>query len=518
MRLATAAEMRELDRRTVEEYGIPGIVLMENAGRGLVDEVVRSWGPAAGRKFVIFCGKGNNGGDGLVIARHLHNAEAHVRAFLFSDEMKGDAGVNLAAARSMGIDMRPVSGDLAAETSAVRHADIVIDAIFGTGLTSEVGGAYRAVIDMINANAARVVSVDMPSGVDSDRGRIMGSAVHAHMTVTFGLPKRGLYLYPGSQMAGDVRVADISIPAEAVNAAPIKAGLLTAGAVSGLIPKRGPDSHKGTYGHLFILAGSAGKTGAAVMAAQAALRSGVGLVTVGVPESLNDVFEEKLTEAMTVPLPETSERSLASSGLERILEELEGKTALALGPGISTNADTARLVAELLPRVKVPALIDADGLNILAIDDEPLKKVNVPAVLTPHPGEMGRLLGVLAREVQADRPAAALDLAAEYGMHVVLKGARTLIASPDGEFRINPTGNPGMATAGTGDVLTGIIGSFMAQGLPVMDAAGLGVYLHGLAGDIAAGEKGEAGLIAGDIIDSLPKSLTALSGHKTGRG
>jgi NAD(P)H-hydrate epimerase len=311
-------------------------------------------------------------------------------------------------------------------------------------------------------------------------------------------------------MAGVVRVADISIPARALEEAPIKARLLTPGAVKGLLPARDPDSHKGAYGHLFILAGSVGKTGAAVMAAQAAMRSGAGLVTVGVPESLNAVFEEKLTEVMTVPLPETPERSLSSAGLERVLHELEGKTALALGPGISTNPDTARLVAGLLPKVKVPMLIDADGLNILAFDDAPLKKVRAPAVLTPHPGEMGRLLGVLAREVQADRPAAALDLSGQYGMPVVLKGARTLIASPSGEFHINPTGNPGMATAGTGDVLPGMIGSFMAQGLDAMDAARLGVYLHGLAGDIAALAKGQAGLIAGDIIEAVPGSITAL--------
>ncbi|MBI5191660.1 MAG: NAD(P)H-hydrate dehydratase [Nitrospirae bacterium] len=513
MRLATAAEMRELDRKTIEEYGIPGVVLMENAGRGLVDEVVRKWGAVTGKKFVIFCGKGNNGGDGLVIARHLHNMGAKVAVRIFSDDMKSDAGVNLSAAKSMGLDVKTVSEDLAAETSAVRHADIVVDAIFGTGLASAVGEPYRGVIEMVNANAQRVVSVDIPSGVDSDRGHVMGCAVHAHLTATFGLPKRGLYLYPGSQFAGEVRVVDISIPAEAVAAAPIKAGLLTAEAVSGFIPRRGPDTHKGTYGHLFILAGSVGKTGAAVLAAQAALRSGAGLVTVGVPESLNGIFEEKLTEAMTVPLPETPERSLASSGLERILEELEGKSAVAIGPGMSTNTDTAKLVESLLPRLKVPMLIDADGLNILALHDHLAGLINVPAVLTPHPGEMGRLLGVLAREVQADRPAAALDLAAEVGKHVVLKGARTLIASPDGEFWINPTGNPGMATAGTGDVLTGIISSFIAQGLSVMDAARLGVYVHGLAGDLAASDKGQSGLIAGDIIDMVPNGLTMLSGH-----
>jgi len=509
MKLALASEMRELDRRAIKEYGIPGMVLMENAGRGVVSHMLHAWGPVKGKKVVVFCGKGNNGGDGLVIARHLHNTGAKVKVFIFSDEMTGDALVNLKAARKMGLDIKKVGRDLKAETADVRHADFVVDAIFGTGLEREVGQPFLKVMDMMNADAKRVVAVDMPSGVDSDKGRIMGAAVRADMTVTFGLPKRGLYLYPGAQMAGDIRVLDISIPAEAVKEAPIMANLLTRENTAGLIKPRTADSHKGTYGHLFILAGSAGKTGAAVMAAQAAMRAGVGLVTLGVPESLNDIFEEKLTEVMTVPLPETAERSLAPEALEKILCELAGKTALALGPGISTNAGTAKLVEKLLPKVKVPMLIDADGLNILAIDETPLKKVKAPVVLTPHPGEMGRLLGVLAREVQADRPAAALDLARQFNAPVVLKGARTLVASPAGEFYINPTGNPGMATAGTGDVLTGVIGSFMAQGIDAFGAARLGVYIHGSAGDMAALEKGQQGLIASDIIEALPASLMA---------
>lgn len=510
MRLATAAEMRELDQRTIKEYGIPGIVLMENAGRGAVQAMADAWGPVAGRKYVIFCGKGNNGGDGLVMARHLANMGAEARVRLFSEEMKGDAAVNLASARKMGIDIKTVSKGLKAETSEVRHADAVIDAIFGTGLSSEAGKPYSAVIDLINANAKRVLSVDMPSGVDSDKGRIMGAAVRADVTATFGLPKRGLYMYPGAQLAGNVRVIDISIPAGAVESSAIPARLLTR-SVMRLLPERKPDSNKGAYGHLFILAGSVGKTGAGVMAAQAAARAGAGLVTVGVPESLNDIFEEKLTEEMTLPLPETAGRSLSSKAIDRILENLNGKTALAIGPGISVDPDTARLVAELLPKVKIPVLIDADGLNILSINDDPLKEAKAPVVLTPHPGEMGRLLGVLAREVQADRPKAAAELAEQYGVTVVLKGARTLIARPDGRFYVNPTGNAGMATGGTGDVLSGIIGSFMAQGLDVTDASMLGVYVHGVSGDIAACENGQAGLIAGDLVRALPESLKSVS-------
>jgi len=507
MKLATAAEMRELDRRAIEDIGIPGVVLMENAGRGVVGEMLHAWGPVRGRKYDIFCGKGNNGGDGLVIARHLHNRGATVRVWLFSEDMKGDAGVNLKAARNMGLDIKVISKGLKAESSSMRHSDAVIDAIFGTGLAKDVSGHYKKVIDAVNRDARRVLAVDIPSGVDSDKGRIMGVAVRADMTVTFGLPKRGLYLYPGAQFAGDVRVADISIPAGVIDDAPVRAGLITAEQVRGLMPKRSPEAHKGSFGHLFILAGSVGKTGAACLAAEAALRTGVGLVTLGVPEGLNPIFEEKLTEAMTVPLPQTEEGSLAPEGMDRILSELKGKSALVLGPGISTNAGTMELVAELLPKLKVPTLIDADGLNILAIDDEPLKNASAPVVLTPHPGEMSRLIGVLARDVQADRPDAAVSLAGEYGHTVVLKGARTLVALPDGTFHINPTGNAGMATAGTGDVLSGVIGSLLAQGLGTLDASMLGVYLHGHAGDIASNDRGEAGLIAGDIIESLPESM-----------
>ncbi|HLB25581.1 MAG TPA: NAD(P)H-hydrate dehydratase [Nitrospirota bacterium] len=511
MKLATAAEMRELDRAAVEDYGIPGIVLMENAGRGAVSEVVHAWGPVAGRKFVIFCGKGNNGGDGLVIARHLHNKGAKVAVRLFPDEMKGDAGTNLAIARKMDLDIKPAGHDLAAEASDIKHADVVVDAIFGTGLASDIGEPCRAVIKTINEYARKAVAVDVPSGVDSDKGRIMGAAVRADMTVTFGLPKRGLYLYPGALMAGDVRVVDIGIPAEAVGAAPIAAMLITKELVRGLLPGRPPDSHKGTFGHLFIIAGSAGKTGAAVLAAKAASRSGAGLVTVGVPESLNDIFEEKLTEEMTVPLPETKERTLSAAALDKILAHMEGKTALALGPGISTNPETARLVAELLPRVNIPMVIDADGLNILAMDETPVRETRAPAVLTPHPGEMGRLLGIPATEVQSDRPGAALALAKLLDRPVVLKGARTLVALPGGVFYINTTGNPGMACGGTGDVLTGMIGSFAAQGLSAADASLLGVYAHGLAGDIAAREKGYPGLVAGDLVEAVPAALMSLS-------
>ncbi len=507
MKLATAAEMRELDRRTIEEFGIPGIVLMENAGRAVVSALVHKWGTVNGRRCVIFCGKGNNGGDGLVVARRLHNMGAKVSVRLFSDNMKGDAGINLNTSRKMGIDIALVSTDLNEETALAVHADVVIDAIFGTGLSSEVGEPYAGVINMINSAAREVVSVDVPSGVNSDDGRVMGTAVHADMTVTFGLPKRGLYLYPGAQAAGRIKTAEIGIPQSVIDEAAIGANLLTASHVKGLLPGREPDSHKGTYGHLLIVAGSAGKTGAAVLAAHAALRSGAGLVTLAVPESLNDVFEEKLTEEMTVALPETDERSLSYAALDGLLNLLEGKTAVAIGPGISRNADTARLIREFLPKLNIPAVLDADALNILSEDETPLDSMSVPVVLTPHPGEAGRFLGVPAVKVQLDRPGSAISLAKAHNCTVVLKGARTLVASPDGTFYVNPTGNPGMATAGTGDVLTGVISSFLAQGLEARDAALLGAYAHGLAGDKASGAKGYAGLIAGDLIEALPAAI-----------
>ncbi|MHB8173508.1 MAG: NAD(P)H-hydrate dehydratase [Nitrospirota bacterium] len=511
MKLATSAEMRELDRRTIEEFGIPGIVLMENAGRAVVSAMVHKWGPVEGRRYLIFCGKGNNGGDGLVIARRLHNMGAEVSVRLFSDDMKGDAGINLNAARKIGISINPVSQDLHEETSEAAHAEAVIDAMFGTGLSTVIKDPYARVIKMINSTARKVVAVDVPSGVNSDDGRVLGTSVRAHLTVTFGLPKRGLYLFPGAQAAGVIKMAEIGIPEAAIDEAAIGANLLTSAHVRGLLPKREPDSHKGTYGHLLIIAGSAGKTGAAALAARAALRCGAGLVTLAVPESLNDIFEEKLTEEMTVPLPETNERSLSYKALDKLLALMEGKTAVAIGPGISRNADTARLVRELLPRLKVPTVLDADALNILSEDETPLDSMTVPVILTPHPGEAGRLLGVPAVEVQSDRPGAALALAKAHRCIVALKGARTLIAFQDGTFYVNPTGNPGMATAGTGDVLTGIISSFLAQGLQAAEAALLGVYAHGFAGDKAMEEKGCSGLIAGDIIEAMPSAISAIS-------
>ena len=510
MKVATAAEMRELDHRTIEEFGIPGVVLMENAGRGVVSEIADAWGPVWGRRFCIFCGKGNNGGDGLVIARHLHNMGARVSVRLFSEEMTYDAAVNLNAARACGVEITAVTHDMKAESSDVAHSDVVVDAIFGTGLAKEVGGSYREVINLINARARRVVAVDIPSGVDSDFGRIMGVAVRADMTVTFCLPKKGLYFYPGAQLAGDVRVVDISIPAAAVESARIPLSLITPESVRGLLPVRRPDANKGTFGHLLIIAGSAGKTGAGVLAARSASRSGAGLVTVAVPSSLNDIFEEKLTEEMTAPVAQTPRRTFSVAALDAVLQQLAGKAALVIGPGISTDHETMEFVNELLPRVEIPVIIDADGLNIIAIDDEVMSKVKAPVIMTPHPGEMGRLLGVQTVEVQADRESAALELARRYGVTAVLKGARTIVATPDGEVRINITGNAGMATGGTGDVLSGVIGALMAQGLGMTEAARLGVYMHGLAGDIAADEKGQAGLVAGDVVDALPSGFKLL--------
>jgi len=352
--------------------------------------------------------------------------------------------------------------------------------------------------------------VDIPSGLDSDSVQVLGACIQARLTVTFGLVKRGMLLLPGARYCGKVVLVDISLPRPAVEAEPIRDHLLEGADFFSLLPPRNPEAHKGEFGHLLVLSGSPGKTGAAAMVCEAALRVGTGLVTLGIPESLNPILEGKLTEPMTEPLPETKEKTLGLSAHNRILELQGGKTALALGPGLSTNGETVKLVQKLVRSVNLPAVIDADGLNALGGRLDLIRKSTQERILTPHPGEMGRLLGISSREVQQDRIRVARDFAQKHGVILVLKGARSLVASGQGEVFINPTGNPGMASGGMGDILTGMIRGFLAQGFPALEAAKLGVYLHGLAGDFVAHLKGQRGMAAMDLAQEAPRVLRAL--------
>jgi NAD(P)H-hydrate epimerase len=398
------------------------------------------------------------------------------------------------------------------------HSALVADAIFGTGLSKNVTGKIAEIISFINSSDAPVISVDIPSGISSDTGQIMGEAVRADYTVTFGLPKRGHLLYPGADYTGRLFIEDIGFPEELLHSEKLKAELLEKGDVSLLIPERQQYSHKGDYGHVLIIAGSRGKTGAAFMCAKACLRVGAGLVTIGVPESLLNVFQSRVTEEMTLRLPDKGDGTLSSKALEKILEFLSEKAdVLAIGPGISVTGDTKKLVKELLLKSAVPAVIDADAINSLEGNKQILKKAKSPLILTPHAGEMAKLLrqssvkdAELIAKIEKDRINTAVSYAKETGTYLVLKGVPTVIAVPEGRVFINPTGNSGMASAGTGDVLTGILSGLLGQGLSPLEASILGVYMHGLAGDIAAKSKGEHSLIASDIVDAIPEAFSFL--------
>jgi ADP-dependent NAD(P)H-hydrate dehydratase / NAD(P)H-hydrate epimerase len=509
LRIATAEQMKELDRKTIEAYGLPGIVLMENAGRGAAEVILRTFPDILRKKVAVVAGKGNNGGDGFVIARYLLNKGVAVRVFLLTDPtaLRGDAAANYSVFVRMKGEVVPMpsSRDYQKVRKDVEIFDLLVDAIFGTGLDAEITGYYREVIDHLNSLKKNVVAVDIPSGLDANTGRPLGAAVRASLTVTFGLPKVGHLISSGTGYVGDLQIVDIGIPEKAIQEEKIQTYLLQPEAIRGMISTpRKPDTHKGDYGHLLVIAGSPGKTGAAAMASEAALRTGAGLVTLAVPRSLNSILEVKLTEVMTEPVPETAKQTFSLRALEPLLRLCEGKSAVVIGPGIGTAKETQGLVLKLIQGVRLPMVIDADGLNALATDPKTLPLPNRSLVLTPHPGEMARLVGATSKAVQEDRIGVSRTLARTGRLHLVLKGHRSVIATPAGEIYINPTGNPGMASAGTGDVLTGMIGGLIAQGCGILSSLQVAVYLHGSAGDRAAVEKGERSLIATDLIEKIP--------------
>ncbi|MCX5723737.1 MAG: NAD(P)H-hydrate dehydratase [Nitrospirae bacterium] len=511
MKIVTGAEMQALDRRTITDAQIPGAVLMERAGGGIVKQLEAQYGPARGKTITILCGKGNNGGDGLVVARLLHQQRAKVHVLLLTPitDLSRDAATmyrRLVRVAGQGRIVRFRSAEQAQPILAA--SAILVDAILGTGLSSDVTGAYCEAIELINRSGKPVIAIDLPSGLHTDSGAILGHAIRASLTVTLGLPKLGLYIGAGIDQAGAIRVVDIGIPSAYVDEIESQTWLLTSDDMFKTLPARRPSAHKGTFGHAGIIAGSVGKTGAAALAAQAALRVGAGLVTVATPSSVNDVLEGKLLEAMTLPLPETKARTLARSGLDRILAFIQARTAIAIGPGLSTHPETVELVQSLMKHLDRPSVLDADALNALAGRASLLTECPTPPILTPHPGEMARLeVEATTQSVNADRIGTARRFARERGVFLVLKGARTVIARPDGLVAICPTGNPGMATAGTGDVLTGMIVGLLAQGVSAWEAACAATYFHGSAGDLAAQQLGQAGMLASDLIAQIPYAL-----------
>ena len=527
MKLPTALEMRNLDLSASQIFGIPSIVLMENAGLGTVRMIENELGPSKNTFAMIFVGPGNNGGDGLVIGRHLHQRGCHpVFFFLVNpDSFKGDSSVNLEIIKKLRLPFHVVDSAARVETIPVlfKHFEsrglpcyAVIDAIFGIGLCREVTGYFADTINLINSSGFRhkspVIAVDTPSGMDSNTGKILGTCVRADYTATYCCAKPGHFIHGSSSWTGKLEIIDIGIPPEAIARAEINTELATADTFTTLSRPliRKQAAHKGTHGHLLVLAGSAGKTGAAVLSAQGALRSGAGLVSLCVPHELNAIFEMVLIEAMTIPLP-NSASFLSVADWNIISQNINTKQAAIIGPGIGTAPETAELVLQAYLTVKCPLIIDADALNILAANRNRLHAPAGPRILTPHPGELGRLLGKSTDTIQDNRLDAAImgcelfsnDL---HDIVLILKGAGTIIARGDGSTIINTTGNPGMATGGMGDVLTGVIGALICQGMSPLDASVAGVYLHGAAADRLY-EKIGAGFIASEVANMIPSVL-----------
>jgi len=508
MKVLTAAAMREVDRRAIEEIGIPSMVLMENAAIGVVEAVGEEF--AAARSVLVLCGPGNNGGDGLAVARHLDARGYRVAAWLAvpGASLGGDAAAQLEICRRQGVELRELDGDL--PDGALDGWDLVVDALFGTGLTRPLEGRMAELVEAVNAACAPVLAVDLPSGLDASLETPPGPAIEADLTVAFAAPKIAHVLPPACERVGRLAVADLGIPAGLVEWADGDVELLEAERLAPALSRRPAAAHKGHFGHLLVVAGSEGKSGAAILAARAAVAAGAGLVTVAAPRPIVAVVEAGSHESMTLPLAVEGDGGLAAGGLESALAAAAERDALAVGPGLGTAPATREWVRRLVLDSTSPLVLDADGLNAFAGRAAELRERAGPAVLTPHPGELARLLAVEPAEVLAERLTAARRAAELSGAIVVLKGFRTLVADPEGGVAVNPTGNPGMATGGTGDVLTGMIGALLAGGLDAMLAAELGVYLHGLAGDRAAGERGEISLRASDLIDHLPGALRRL--------
>jgi NAD(P)H-hydrate epimerase len=506
--------MKEMDRLTIQDLGVPGTVLMENAARGAARGFLEHFDPPEGSQVVILCGRGNNGGDGYVMARYLHGAGMKVTVVVLSElgKIAGDARVNLEIIRRLGLEILEVPGtvDWEGHAGLLKHSHYLVDGILGTGLNAEVKGFYRQVIEEVNGMGKPVMAVDIPSGLNADTGQVMGAAVRADLTVTFGFPKLGQLVFPGAELVGRLIRVDIGIPREVTDQVPARYHLLEPEDFRDLLKTEEKDIHKGSRGHLLVLAGSTGKTGAATLTALGGLRAGAGLVTLGIPGSLNPILENKLTEAMTVPLPETAEGTLSLEAEGVIRSLWEGKTALALGPGLSTHPETVSLVRRIVASCPLPMVVDADGLNALSGDLEVLSACRERIILTPHPGEMARLAGIGNEEVQSDRIGVAEAFVKARGSCLVLKGARTLIADSGGGVHVNPTGNPALASGGSGDVLTGLIAGFLARGWPLAKAAAGGVYLQGLAADYLAEDMGQAGVLAGELPGVVPFLCSAL--------
>ncbi len=517
MKLVSSEQMQKLDRMTIDKFSISGEELMENAGQAIAERILNNFiEPDSKSRVIIFCGKGNNGGDGLVIARYLHIAKCNVVVYIVSskEKLSPEAKLNFVKAEKEKIEINEINS--VDSITDIQQADIIIDALFGTGFSGEPRGISAEIIELINNkknSSAIVVSVDLPSGLNADgqktKTATAKNVIAANYTYTLGLPKFGLFVSPGRETAGIVKTVPIGIPEEAVASFDLKTNLIDYKQVSSLLPFRKPAGHKGDFGRLFILAGSTGLTGAAILTAKASLRSGLGLAKIGCPKSTQSLIASNVIEATSVALPDAGKKGkLALRGLGEILKHASTSDALVIGPGLGEHHETKELVKRLIPRLNKPALLDADALNAIDSSVDILKNSAVGLVLTPHPGEFKRLAKLKVYPTYIyEIIELAVGFASENKITLVLKGSPTVIADSGGNVYLNPTGNNGMATGGSGDVLSGIIGTFLSQGLSPVDASICGVYIHGFAGDLAAGDMTARSMIASDIIDYLPDTF-----------
>lgn len=510
MKIVSAAEMREIDRVTSERFGIPSLTLMENAGTAVANFVLSQYPDA--RRVAVICGKGNNGGDGFVVARKLHEAgrELQVQVLLLADptELRGDAAEMFRKMPQVPVVVKSDDELEAAKARVLGGAEVLVDALLGSGFRPPVAGLYAEAIAAMNATGLPVIAVDIPSGADADATlEQTGTLARADAVVTFTAP-RPAHIF-GGLTDGPIVIAPIGSPEEAIGSS-LHLNLITPHEIAPLIGARPRDANKGTYGHVLVIGGSLGKAGAAAMAGMSALRTGAGLSTVATPRSVLSTVAGFHPELMTEPLEETEAGTIAMRALEysRVDSLVKGKSVLAIGPGISRHAETSEFVRTVVQNYPAPTVVDADGLNAFEGVTAKLNGKGRALVITPHPGEMARLTGRSIPEIQKDRSGIARAFARERNLVVVLKGHRTLIAQSDGELWVNVTGNPGMATGGTGDVLTGMIAGLIAQNLAHVIAAVIGaVYLHGLAGDIARENLGEQSLLATDLIRELAQAF-----------
>jgi ADP-dependent NAD(P)H-hydrate dehydratase / NAD(P)H-hydrate epimerase len=521
MRVLNTEQMREADRRTIEEIGIPSIVLMENAGRQAVAAMEAAFEELAASRVGVICGRGNNGGDGFVVARTLVQRGVDVEVFLLGSvaEVRGDARTNLEVLGHIGLTVVEITDaqEWELHSTELSECDLIVDAILGTGFRGQLSGLLETVVADINSLGVPVIAIDLPTGVSADTAVVDGRAVEASMTVTLGAPKIPLVFPPADALAGDLVIADIGIPYPVFDEleGPYLE-LLTRERMRELVPARAPDSHKGDFGRVLVVAGSIGRTGAAHLAALGALKSGAGLVTVATPRSCVPIVATLAPEYMTEPLEETAAGAIDFSAVDRVLD-LEADV-IAIGPGLGQAPGTIAFVHALVERAGVPLVLDADALNAFVEDPDRLAgRDGVDMVITPHPGEMARLLNLSTEAIQHDRLRHAREFATSHRLHVVLKGHRTVIAGPEGRSFVNLTGNPGMATGGTGDVLTGMIAAWVAQLLDAEAASKLAVYLHGTAGDLAEADEGEVALTAGDLVTRLGDAVLELTARRVKR-